>query len=442
MVIWQVIKRSFPKSLMTSLSTLVQRWPRKSLVSINLLYHIWLLELMSPFFVPCYSSWTRKNVVDPEEFSYGMGWNECNVFKDVSELYKGSFVSYMQYVSRRGNFPSKLKIANVLPLFKAEEPFQFNNYRPVSLLCILSKVFEKIMYNRLSDFITKLELLYEFQFGFRKKHSTYLAHLILLDKLTNSLDNGEKVIGIYLDFSKAFDTVNHDILLQKLYHYGIRGNAYEWFKSYLTGRVQYVTYNRVQSSPKLITCGVPQGSILGLLLFLIYINDLPNVCDNTMPFLFADDTNLFISGENSQKLYEAANNDLNAIAEWLKVNRLSLNVKKTHYMVFSNTKITSANNELKIEGETISEVTKTKFLGVIIDNRLNWQHHINYISSKVAKGIGIIIKVRKVLDNKLLLSLYYAFIYPYLMYCNNVWGNACSVYLNKLNVLQKRLFES
>ena len=369
------------------------------------------------------------------------GWDEINaMFLKTSLNYIRDPLCHICNMSlEEGIFPSKLKIANVLPLFKAEEPSQFNNYRPVSLLCILSKVFEKIMYNRLSDFITKLELLYEFQFGFRKKHSTYLAHLILLDKLTNSLDNGEKVIGIYLDFSKAFDTVNHDILLQKLYHYGIRGNAYEWFKSYLTGRVQYVTYNRVQSSSKQITCGVPQGSILGPLLFLIYINDLPNVCDNTMPFLFADDTNLFISGENYQKLYEAANNDLNAIAEWLKVNRLSLNVKKTHYMVFSNTKITSANNELKIEGETISEVTKTKFLGVIIDNRLNWQHHINYISSKVAKGLGIIIKVRKVLDNKSLLSLYYAFIYPYLMYCNHVWGNACSVYLNKLNVLQKKV---
>ena len=199
-----------------------------------------------------------------------------------------------------------------------------------------------------------------------------------------------------------------------------------------------MTYNGVQSSPKKIQCGVPQGSILGPLLFLLYINDLPNVCANTMPFLFADDTNLFISGKNSHRLYEAAKSDLNAISEWLQVNRLSLNVKKTHYRLFSSTKIMSTNAELKIEGEAISEVTKTKFLGVIIDNRLNWQHHISYISCKIAKGIGIIIKLRKFLNNESLKSLYYAFIYPYLMYCNYIWGNACSVYLNKLNVLQKK----
>ena len=298
------------------------------------------------------------------------------------------------------------------------------------------------MHNRVSDFINKLGIQYKFQFGFRKKHSTYLAHLILMDKITKSLDNGDKVIGIYLDFSKAFDTVNHDILLQKLYYYGIRGNAYEWCKSYLTDRVQYVTYNGVQSSPKKIQCGVPQGSILGPLLFLLYINDLPNVFANTMLFLFADDTNLFISGQNSQELYEGANNDLNAISEWLQVNRLWLNVKKTHYMLFSSTKIMSTNAELKIEGEAISEVTITKFLGVIIDNRLNWQHQISYISCKIAKGIGIIIKLRKFLNNESLRSLYYALIYPYLMYCNHIWGNACSVYFNKLNVLQKRLFGS
>ena len=173
---------------------------------------------------------------------------------------------------------------------------------------------------------------------------------MLQDKITKSLDNGEKVIGIYLDFSKAFDIVNHDILLQKLYHYGIRGTAYEWFKSYLTDRIQYATCNGIQSSPKQIKCGVPQGSILGPLLFFIYINDLPNVCDNTMPFLFADDANFFISGRDSQKLYEAANIDLNAIAEWLKVNRLSLNVRiklTTWYFLIPKSNQTILNSKLK-----------------------------------------------------------------------------------------------
>ena len=153
-----------------------------------------------------------------------------------------------------------------------------------------------------------------------------------------------------------------------------------------------------------------------------------------MPFLFADDTHLFSSGKDIEKLYEVANEELNAIAEWLKMNRSSLNVKKTHYMVFTNAKNKRPKSELKLEGESISEVSKTKFLGVMIDQKLNWQHHISYISCKVAKGFGIIIKLRKILNNESLQSMHYAFVYPYMMYCNPVWGNAYAVHINKLHV--------
>ena len=197
-----------------------------------------------------------------------------------------------------GVFPNELKIANVLPLYKADDDMSFNNYRPVSVLSVLSKVFERIMYNRLISFLESNKNLFNNQFGFRKQHSTYMALVLLLDKIVKALENGEYVIGIFLDFSKAFDTVDHNILLKKLEYYGIRGVCLDWFKIYLTVRKQYVTYNGIPSSTKLIQYGVPQGSILGPLMFLLYINDLPNVCKSADPILFADDTNLFINGSN------------------------------------------------------------------------------------------------------------------------------------------------
>ena len=266
-----------------------------------------------------------------------------------------------------------------------------------------------------------------------------MALLILINKLTKALENGEFIIGIFLDFSKAFDTVDHNILLTKLYHYGIRGISLDWFKSYLNGRKQYVSYDGHSSSLKDVTCGVPQGSILGPILFLIYINDLFNVCQHAMPILFADDTNLFLSGHNLDMMETIINQELKEISEWLKVNKLSLNIKKTHYMIFTTKRKRLVDVSLQIDGHIINKTDSTKFLGVIIDNKLSWKNHIKHVVGKVSRGIGMILKARKWLNQDALVTLYYSFIFPYFVYCNHVWGSAYESSLEKLHRLQKKI---
>ena len=214
------------------------------------------------------------------------------------------------------------------------------------------------------------------------------------------------------------------ILPKLLEWYGIRGIALDWFKIYLTGRTQFVTYNGVSSTPQAIKCGVPQGSILGSLLFLININDLANTCKTSLLILFADDTNIFTTGKNQHELESNINDELCRISAWLKVNKLSLNIKKAHYMIFTTKQLYTCTISLYIDGNPITEVSETKFLGVIIDNKLKWNEHITYIGHKISRGIGIIIKAWKVLNSSALIVLYYSFIYPYLIYCKqkkNYW---------------------
>ena len=338
-----------------------------------------------------------------------------------------------------GVFPSELKIARIIPLFKAGDPMHFSNYRPVSVLPIFSKIFERIMYNRLLSFINKNKLLYNLQFGFRPGHSPNMALIYLVDKVSNALEQGDFVLGLFLDFSKAFDTVDHAILLKKLEFYGVRGVPLLWFNSYLNGREQFVEYDGHSSSKQIVKCGVPQGSILGPLLFLLYINDLALVCPKLFSILFADDSNMFLSGKDPNKLIRDMNEEMHKITQWLTVNRLSLNVDKTHFMLFrkKNTRV-ALNETLYIKGTVINQVESTKFLGVFIDSSLTWRSHIQHIDGKVARGLGILYKCRKYFSKDVLISLFYAFIYPHFTYCIEVWGSTFVTYLAPLSKLLKR----
>jgi hypothetical protein len=293
--------------------------------------------------------------------------------------------------------------------------------------------------SRYISFINIQKILYDLQFGFREGHATHLAVIKLMENIVSSLDKGEYSAAIFLDFWKAFDTVNHSILLQKLSHYGIRGVANSWINSYLSNRTQFCTFGGKTSSITNITCGVPQGSILGPLLFLIYINDLGDIFRNFQTILFADDSNLIVNGKSLAELELQITQDMPHLISWLRTNRLSLNLQKTHIMIFGK-KLAGRENSINVvvEGTTIYIVTHTKFLGLILDNSLSWKHHLLHLSKKLSKSIGILSRARKFLNKQTLKQLYYSFLYPYLTYCNIIWGNAPSTILWPIFRAQKR----
>ena len=227
-----------------------------------------------------------------------------NVVKESFNLICAPLTYIINLSLNSGLVPQEMKIARVIPLFKSGDKSLFTNYRPVSVLPVFSKFLERIVYNRLINFLNKYDILSRNQYGFRKNYSTAHALIQLYDKISNALDNKRVTLGLFIDLSKAFDTVNHEILLDKLEHYGVRGVALQWFESYLSCRKQFVQYNDYNSSSLDITCGVRQGSILGPLLFLVYINDLCNVSKVSEMILFADDRNIFYSHTDASYLME------------------------------------------------------------------------------------------------------------------------------------------
>ena len=292
-------------------------------------------------------------------------------------------ITYMVNESlRSGICSSELKIAKVVPVFKSGDLSLLTNYRPISVLPFLSKVFEKIVYNCLFDFICDNNILYDYQFGLRPKHSTQQAIITLFDNITKSLDNGNIAISIFIDLKKAFDTVNHRILLRKLYAYGIGGPILKWIESYLTGRTQYVVFDGKESEVRTVQCGVLQGSILGPLLFILNMNDICNVSDLFFAIMYADDTSLLVTGNDLYSLIASLNNALKDLCSWFKSNKLSLNTNKTFYMIFHRSRIkcdTDSTLEIIMDNGILTKTSCLIYLGVIVDQKLNWIEHISYV---------------------------------------------------------------
>lgn len=305
------------------------------------------------------------------------------VVKAVSDIIAPLLSHICNQMLKEGRFPDKLKIARVCVVHKTGSYNDPNNYRPISVLPVFSKIAEQVINTRLTSYFIKTGAIAKEQYGFQKGKSTEKALLHIKDKIINNIENRIFTLGLFLDFRKAFDSVCHKILLRKLQFYGIRGSALNLIQSYLSSRVQFTMINDIPSSHGLIRTGVPQGSILGPILFLVHINDIVNILPSSETVLYADDTNIFFHDASLQAIECRANLWLENLTLWLRANRLELNITKTKYVIFrAKNKVIDNEPIILYNSNILQRVQSIKFLGVIFNEHLLWTDHINQVRKK------------------------------------------------------------
>ena len=331
-------------------------------------------------------------------------------------------------------------MTNVIPLPKEGDLTKCTNYRPISLLPLPGKLIEKIVHNRLSNFLENHSLLDPNQGGFRKNNPTINSIANYIDNIYDAINNNKTSLAIYIDFSKAFDTVNHEILLQKLSHLGIKNNSLLWLKSYLHNRKQRTFINNVYSNYNNIECGVPQGSTLGPLLFLVYINDLRNCLTHSKSYLYADDTVLVETCIDIYTSYLNLQADLDNIANWCKGNKLTINIKKTKSMLYgSSYRIKNIQlQKFSLDGEQIDFVQQYKYFGITLDSTFTFKQQAQNTIKIVSHKILLLYKIRKFINEHAAIQIYKTMILPYLDYGDIISYILPKKNLDKLQTLQER----
>lgn len=362
------------------------------------------------------------------------------ILKRCIDLISGPLAKIFNLSFHTATYPDVLKLARIVPIYKHGDQNLPENYRPISVLSCVNTLFEKLIAKRVTEFLHREEILTSCQHGFRVKRSTCTAVLNLSEKLNSFLNDNNSAIGIFLDIRKAFDTVNHDILLRKLQCYGFRGITLDFFRSYLSNRQQKVEISGVTSDVGAISSGVPQGSVLGPLLFSLYVNDLPDTLNVFSAVMYADDTVLLAAHHSPDELFKAANSEMDNVNNWFRSNGLQLNSSKTKFMVFQSPRTNRIEDTyaISLDGKCLDRVSTIKYLGVLLDEEFTWKPHIDSLCKKLSKSCHILYKCRQYFEIDTLRTIYYSTFQSHLTYCIECWGNTFSSYIQPLSVIQKR----
>ena len=326
------------------------------------------------------------------------------------------------------------------PIYKGKGlKSELGNYRPISVISHISKILEKIVKDQIMDFLTEQNLVTEYQMAYIRGRSTQSAINFLTNHWLNNIDNGLYTTACLIDLSKCFDCVNSDILLQKLTKYGINGIPLNWFRSYLSNRKQVVYFNNKISSVVNLNIGVPQGTVLGPILFLIYMNDLIDILPNKSCIMYADDIALFPSATNLETAVSKLQYIINDTVTWIDQNKLIINVEKSRCITIgSRNETLNSTFDLTIKGTKLKQVTEVNLLGVNIDQNLTWNNHCAAICKKISKQLGLIKSLRAFLPLHIVSNLYFPLIQSHMDYCITVWGNCAKTHLSIIQKLQNR----
>ena len=362
------------------------------------------------------------------------------LFKSVSQIIVKPLCSLINASFVTGIFPEYFKTARISHIYKSGNPEDPSNHRPIATIPYLSKIFEKCICSRLLGYFDEFSLFSEVQYGFRKGKSTCDALMDMTEAIYDSLNKKKFHMNLLIDLRKAFDTISHDILLKKLQHYGVKNKPLDLIKSFLSDRKQFVKIGNHSSSLLVNPIGLPQGSNLGPTLFLIYLNDFPNVSNLLKSILFADDSSFSVSNTNYNIMVNTLNLEIQKIYQWTTANKLSINVSKTQLLNFSNRfpDLAQGSDVVSMGDERLDMVTSCKYLGVLVDNKLTFKQHICHVISKISKNTGILYRIRNNIPKKARIDYYYSLIYPYLTYNVIVWGGTFSNHLSNLIIQQKR----